>query len=174
MTDPQFPGQAPEPHPGQPAPGAHSQPQPGYGQPQPGYGQQQPGYGQPMQAPQANPGGNLTLNYWLSAFFAWIPALIFYFVDKDKTPLLDDHLKELLNFQLTRTIATVALQIISFMVVFFPEPITASILVIVVKLALWVVIIGTLIISIMGAVKGPKEFEAGRAYRFPMNIRLVK
>ncbi|PIE21487.1 MAG: hypothetical protein CSA64_01610 [Arachnia propionica] len=168
MTDPQFSGQAPQPNPGQQAPG-YGQPQPGYGQPQPGYGQPQPGYGQP-----AAPGNNLTLNYWLSAFFAWIPALIFYFVERGKSPLLDDHLKEVLNFQIVRTVVVLIVQFLPFAFMVIPDPNLLAIIGLIFTLAWWAVVIGALIISIIAAVKGPKEFEAGRAYRIPLNIRLIK
>ncbi len=48
---------------------------------------------QPQQAPQyqatpapgaGDPVSNLQLNYWLSVFFTWIPALIFWLIEKDK------------------------------------------------------------------------------------------
>ncbi len=174
MTDPQFSGQAPQSNPGQQAPG-YGQPQPGYGQPQPGYGQPQPGYGQPQPGyGQPAAGNNLTLNYWLSAFFSWLPALIFYFVDKGKSPLLDDHLKEVLNFQIVRTVVLVIIQIIPFVFLVAPDPNLIAIVGLIVTIAWWLVLIGTLIVSIIAAVKGPQEFEAGRAYRIPMNIRLIK
>lgn len=62
---------------------------------------------QPPAQPAANPEQGyttLTLNYWLSVFFSWIPALIFYFVEKGKNSVIDEHNRVNLNFQLVRTI----------------------------------------------------------------------
>ena len=70
---------------------------------------------QPPAQPAANPEQGyttLTLNYWLSVFFSWIPALIFYFVEKGKNSVIDEHNRVNLNFQLVRTIVGVAAAII--------------------------------------------------------------
>lgn len=60
---------------------------PQYQQAPPAGAYQQPpagGYQQPGAAPAADPVSNLTLNYWLSVFFTWLPALIFWLIEKDK------------------------------------------------------------------------------------------
>lgn len=95
--------------PGQPAYGA---PQPGYGAPQqPGYGApQQPGYGyyQPQQG-QQDPLPNLTASYWLSVFFLFIPALIFYLIESPRaTPQVRALHAANLNFSLLRVMVIVA------------------------------------------------------------------
>ena len=112
-------------------------------------------HGGPVASSQAV--SNLKLNHWLSAFFWWIPALIFFLTEKDKNPLLDDHLKEVLNFQITRVIVG-AVAII---------PVIGTILSILGGIALFV-------IAIMGALKAPDEFEQGRSYRYPLAIRIIK
>lgn len=52
---------------------------------------EQPEVPQVAPAEPATPGApvdsalsNLTLNYWLSVFFTWLPALIFWLIEKDK------------------------------------------------------------------------------------------
>ncbi len=83
------PEQAPPVQPAQPeAPAAPAAPQ--YSAP-PADGYQQPpagGYQQPAapgyQAPVSDPVNNIQLNYWLSVFFHWLPALIFWLIEKDK------------------------------------------------------------------------------------------
>ena len=99
---------------------------------------------------------SLQLNYWLSAFFGWLPALIFYLVEKDRHPLQNDHQREVLNFQLTSLIVTLAM-IIPFIG--------------------WVVggigAIVYFVLGILGAIKGPDAFRAGQPYRFPLTIRFI-
>ncbi len=151
---------------GQPYPGYGQQPgyyQPNPGQFQPGYGQLQPaGYAQrPVYGQYTMPGSNLALNYWLSALFGWLPALIFYLVDKDKAPLLDYHIKENLNFQLTRLLVIMVTYIL-------------GIVTLVLLLAVFVVVIGAFVIAVIAAINGPREFAAGRPYRIPLTIRFIK
>lgn len=132
-----------------------------YGQANP-YGAQNP-YGTPpgygVARPPFNPvsaQSNLQLNYWLSAFFGLIPAIIFYVVDKDKHPLLDDHLKENLNFTLTRVIVG---------------------LIMIIPFIGWIVggigAIVLFIFAIIGAMNGPNNFRMGQPYRFPFAIRFI-
>lgn len=98
---------------------------------------------------------NVQLNYWLTAIFGW-PAVIFWAIDKDKTPLLDDHLKEVLNFGIVRVIAGVI----------WAVPVVGWILGAIASIA-------TLIIGIMGALNGPDAYKAGQQYRYPWNFRFI-
>ncbi len=167
----------PPPIPQPAAPGQHgTAPQPSYGgygapqPPQPSYG----GYGAPQQPLQGAPGpvisqqgyyppasvqpnalySNIQLNYWLSAFIP-IAAVVFYFVDKGKTPLADAHLKEVLNLAIVRMIVLtlVAIPFVEF--VAFP-----------IALAL-------LVIGIIGAIKGTEAYRNGQDYQYPFNLRIV-
>lgn len=179
-TQPQVPQSGPsaDPYgqPGQQQPGGYGQPgqqQPGgYGQPgqqQPGGFGQQPGYGAAPSpyAGQMNPAYNgppaeaaantLTLNYWLSVFFSWIPALIFFLTEKDKHALMDDHLKENMNFQITRVIAG-----------------AVTIVPVIGWLVGGIASIVLFVFAIIAALKAPDEFRAGRSYRFPFAIRVIK
>lgn len=148
----------------------------------PQYGQHpQQGFGQPQQQPYASPapygagqfGGQMvpgwndgptesgastvTLNYWLSVFFSWIPALIFYLTEKDKNALVAEHVKENLNFQITRIIVAAVM---------------------IIPLIGWVVGgIATLVlfvVAILGAMQGPDTYRRGQVYKFPLAIRLIK
>lgn len=104
---PQQPGY-PQQQPGYPQPGYQQPPPPGYQQPPHGY--QQPGPQQPGQP--ADPASTITLNFWLSVFFAWIPALIFWVMEKDKG---DQRATEFhtanLNFSLIRTAVGIVIAI---------------------------------------------------------------
>ena len=128
------------------------QPPPGYGAPPP-YAVQP----QPMAFDPATALNNLKLNHWLSVFFQWIPALIFFLIEKDKNPLLTDHLKEVLNLQITRAIVG----LVAFI------PVVGTAIAVIGGLALFV-------IAIIGATKAPQEFEWQRPYRYPFTLRLIK
>ena len=82
------------------APQAPQYQQPGGGQVPPGGYQQQ--Y---AQQPVADPVSNITLNYWLSVFFTWLPALIFFLIEKDKgNRQAYDYHRDNLNFSILRVI----------------------------------------------------------------------
>ena len=155
--------------PGQQAPFGAGSGQPYQGGPPMGGMPQQPyggGYA-PMATGPNNPNwlagpseqghSTLQLDYWLSVFFAWIPALVFFLTERDKNQLVDDHTKELLNFNITRMIVYAVMII----------PIIGWILGGLASLALFV-------IAIMGALKGPEEYKNGRTYRFPVSFRFIK
>ncbi|MGO1409950.1 MULTISPECIES: DUF4870 domain-containing protein [unclassified Microbacterium] len=146
-----------------PPAGGQQYPQPGYGQPQPGYGQPQPGYGQPAYGqPYGNEPGNITLNLWLSVFFSWIPALIFYLVEKDKVnPVARKAAADNLNFQLIRIIAIVAAAFLLFV------PIVGALIYAVVG-------IGTFVIAIIHAAKVPGDVNAGQYGKFMLTPDWIK
>lgn len=130
---------------------------------------------QPPAQPSSSPEqaiNTLTLNYWLSVFFAWIPALIFYFVEKGKNPVIDEHNRVNLNFQLVRTIVGVAAAIIP--TIFGAIPFVGWVLSLILGLAFWVVYIVLFVFAIIAAVKAPDEARAGRPYKFPFNLDMVK
>lgn len=156
--------------PGQPAPGygqpAYGQPAPGYGQspqgaPAPGYGAPagaqygaQPAYGAPVQP-------NITLNLWLSVFFGWIPALIFFLIEKDKVPANYQRANAAnLNFQIVLAIAYVASSLLIFVFI-------GAILYPLVGLA-------QLIIGIIHAINVPPQLAAGQEGKFYLAPNWVK
>ncbi|RGE19181.1 DUF4870 domain-containing protein [Leucobacter sp. wl10] len=141
--------------------------QPQYQAPPPGGYQQPPaGYAQPA----VNPVSNLQLNYWLSVFFSWIPALIFFLVDKEKG---DQRLRALhaanLNFSLLRIGAIIAGYIVFFIFVFIPY--IGALIGWLVLMAVWIV---PFIFHIMAATKVSQAYQSGQTDPFIFNIPLVK
>lgn len=162
---PETPGSAPYQQPGygQQAPNAPQASQPSYGQ-QPNYGQQAPAQQQYQQAPQApqyqqgavDPAGTVVLNYWLSVFFNWIPALIFFLTEKGKNSFADDFHRQNLNFSILRVIAIV-LTFIPYLGFIFG----------IAGVALFV-------IHIIAALNAPTAFRNGQLYKFPFNVQFIK
>ncbi len=172
------PAAAPQAPPAAPQPGYAAPQQPGYAAPQqPGYaapqaggyqtpppaggGYQQPGYAQPV----ADPVSNITLNYWLSVFFSWIPALIFFLIEKDKgNPQARAYHAANLNFSLLRVMVIVATWILG-----------------VIPYLGWVIApllgIGSIVLfvfHIIAAVKAPENYRTGQQPGFLFNIPMVK
>ena len=135
--------------------------QPGYGQPQ--YGQQQygqPGYGQPMYG--GNEPGNIAVNLWLSVFFTWIPALIFFLVEKDKVnPIARKAAADNLSFQLIRVIASLATYILVLI------PFIGALIAVVAG-------IGLFVISIIHAAKIPGQVRAGQPGQYILTPEWIK
>lgn len=160
------------PAPGQPAP-AYGQPAPAYGQPAPGYGQPPqgapaPGYGAPAGAPYgAQPAygapvqPNIVINLWLSVFFGWIPALIFFLIEKDKVPANYQRANAAnLNFQIILAIAYAACVVLSFAII-------GAFLLPLVSLA-------QLIIGIIHAINVPPQLAAGQEGKFYLAPNWIK
>ena len=156
--------------PGQPAYGA---PQPGYGAPQqPGYGApQQPGYGAPQQPGygyyqpqqgQQDPLPNLTASYWLSVFFLFIPALIFYLIESPRaTPQVRALHAANLNFSLLRSALFVLGWILTIVPILGP-------------MLLGLAHLAGFIFHIMAAAKLNETYRSGGGDPFLFNIPMVK
>lgn len=131
-----------------PPPGAYQQPQQGY-----------------QQAPGADPAGTITLNYWLSVFFTWIPALIFYLIEKNKgnTPSFPFHVANL-NFSLIRTGVGVVGWILGMI------PYIGWLL----ALLLWIGSVVLFVFHIIAAVKAPDAYRRGGQPEFIFNYPLIK
>lgn len=153
--------------PQQPTYGAPQQPgydQQGYGAPQQPGGYPQQGYAQPgyQQAPAADPASNLTLNYWLSVFFIWLPALIFFLIEKDRAnPQVRALHAANLNFSLLRT----GFYLVGWVLAFIP---------ILGALVYWAGIITLFVFHIIAATKVTNAYRAGQGDPFIFNIPLVK
>ncbi|WP_336652584.1 MULTISPECIES: DUF4870 domain-containing protein [unclassified Leucobacter] len=164
---------APPAAPAESAPQQHEAPQPPpapqYAPPQPQYqappaagqapppgGYQQPGVG--YQQPVSNPLDNITLNYWLSVFFSWIPALIFFLIEKDKgdAKAYAFH-RDNLNFSLLRVIVGLVAVI----------PYIGWIIGGIAALVLF-------IFHIIAAVKAPEAYRRNEQPPFIFNIPLIK
>ena len=100
----------------------------------------------------------------------FLPALIIWLVAKDRGPRTSVEGKEALNWQITFTMAYIALLIVVSIVnsallaagLFFLPPIVALL-----PFALWVV---NVVFSIIGGV----TVNGGGSYRYPVNLRLIK
>lgn len=147
----------------QAAPQYEAPPAGAYQQPQPGYQQPQQGHQQPQAA--GDPVGTITLNYWLSVFFTWIPALIFYIIEKGKgqTPSYKFHVANL-NFSLLRTGVAIAAYILT------EIPMIGWLL----GLLLWIGGVVLFVFHIIAAVKAPEAYRRGGEPEFIFNIPLVK
>ncbi len=158
-------GSVPPPAPEQPSqPQYQAPPAGGYQQPPapPAGGYQQPGY----QQPAADPVSMITLNYWLSVFFAWIPALIFWIIEKDKgnQRATELHVANL-NFSLVRTGVGVVGWILG-MIPYIGWLIAAL---------LWVASVVLFVFHIIAAAKAPEVYRnGGKTDPFIFNLPLVK
>lgn len=138
---------------------------------------QQPGYGQQANAGQANQAGyappppaqgspeqllnNVNLNYWLSVFFMWIPALIFYMIDKGKNPLVDKYNADNLNFAILRTIVMIA----GWVLVVIP---------VLGALIAFAANVAGFVLHLLVAAKAKERFMRGEEPGFKFNIPIVK
>lgn len=164
---PAAPQQPQQPQPGYQAP--PQQPQPGYQAPPQGGYQQPPqgGYQQPAggQAQASDPASTITLNYWLSVFFTWIPALIFFLIERDKGNQASFAFhRENLNFSLLRTAVVVATYIIMII------PYIGWII----GILLWIGSIVLFVFHIIAAAKATEEYRSGRGPKFVFNIPFIK
>lgn len=154
---PQAPQQPGYQAPPQGAPQYQQAPQGGYQAPPPagGYAQQ----------PVADPVSNVTLNYWLSVFFNWIPALIFFLIEKDKgNAQAYAYHRDNLNFSLLRVGVVIATYIIALI------PYIGWI----VAVLLWIGSIVLFVFHIIAAVKAPDAYRRGEKAPFIFNIPLIK
>lgn len=155
---------APQPPPQYTAPpaGGYQTPPPGYQPPPPGGYQQPPaGYQQPV----SDPVTNITLNYWLSVFFTWVPALIFYVVEKDKgNQRAYAFHRDNLNFSLVRTGVMIATWIVGVL------PIIGGLL----SSLLAIGSVVLFIFHIIAAAKAPEAYRRGEAPGFVFNMQMVK
>lgn len=156
--------QQPAPEYQAPPAGGYQQPAPGYQQPAPGYQQPAPGYQQPAAA--GDPAGTITLNYWLSVFFTWIPALIFWIIEKDKgnQRATEFHVSNF-NFSLLRTGVGLAGWILGMI------PYIGWLL----GTVLWLGSVVLFVFHIMAAVKATENYRnGGSSDPFIFNLPLVK
>jgi uncharacterized Tic20 family protein len=89
-------------------------------------------------------------------FFGFIPSLVIYLTKGNESEYVKDQAKEALNFQITMAIAYAVSVVLMIVIIGF---LTA--------LATW---IGGTILMVMAAIAA----NNGQAYRYPVNIRLLK
>ena len=109
---------------------------------------------------------NITLNYWLSVFFTWLPALIFWLIEKDKgnARATAFHVSNF-NFALLRTAVMVLTWIVGLI------PVIGWVL----GILLWLGSVVLFVFHIMAAVKAPDAYRNnGKTDPFIFNIPLIK
>ncbi|WP_432797539.1 DUF4870 domain-containing protein [Poriferisphaera sp. WC338] len=112
----------------------------------------------------------LTLVGFVVPFGNIIAPLILWLTKKDESPLVDQHGKEALNFQISigiYTITAVALAFISFLLIFLLIPILILIPAIIILVALPIL---DLVCTIIAAVQA----SDGKHYRYPLSIRFFR
>lgn len=135
---------------------------PQYQQPQ--YQQPQGQYQQPAAAAPDQLATNVTLNYWLSVFFAWIPALIFFFIDRGKSPQSDLFHRENLNFSLVRTALGLVITFFGWI------PYIGWLL----ALVGWLGSIVLFVFHLIAAINASERYKKGEAPGFIFNIPFIK
>lgn len=156
MSDPTPPaGSGPETPPPGPRPTEGTTPPPPIGYASPGTG----GYPGPYTGPAPDGDARIMalLAHLLGILTSFLGPLIIWLVKKD-VPFVDDQGKEALNFHLTMLIAWVAVILLTCVTFGL-----GALLII----PVWIVV---LIFAIIAAVEANK----GNAYRYPVNIRMVK
>jgi uncharacterized Tic20 family protein len=93
---------------------------------------------------------------YLIPFGNIVGPLVFWLIKKDQYAFVDDQGKEALNFQITVSIAAIISAILTLVMIGF--------------ILLLVVAIGSLVLVIMAAVAA----SSGKAYRYPLCLRLIK
>ncbi|MGO1434604.1 MAG: DUF4870 domain-containing protein [Canibacter sp.] len=119
---------------------------------------------QPYAQQPADPFSMVQLNYWLSVFFVWIPALIFYLVERGKNPQADLYHRENLNFALTRTAVIVAGSLLGFI------PFLGALLAVLV----WIASLVLFIFHIIAAAKLNDTYRGGQKPGFVFNLPFLK
>jgi len=138
-------------------PPAYQAPPPAYQAPPPGYAAPPPGYAAP-----AAPLTDAEQRQWAmfshlgGILFGFVPALVIWLVFKERGRFVDEQAKEALNFQITWNIALIVSWITIFIFIGF--------------ILLPLAYIGGVIFMVMAGMAANK----GQAYRYPVNVRLIK
>nr|WP_237465035.1 DUF4870 domain-containing protein [Leucobacter luti] len=105
------------------------------------------------------------MNYWLSVFFTWIPALIFFLIEKDKgNQQAYAYHRDNLNFSLLRVGVVIATWILGAI------PFLGGFLAVILGIGSLVLFI----FHIIAAAKAPENYRRGEQPGFIFNIPLVK
>jgi uncharacterized Tic20 family protein len=103
---------------------------------------------------------------YILGIVTWIIGpLIIWLVKKDSSKFVDDQGKEVINFGITMFLAGIALAIVG--IILSHIPVLGLLVMILARLALFVLVIA---LNITGAMKASK----GIAYRYPFALRLIK
>jgi len=105
----------------------------------------------------------------LGTILYWIPPLIIWLVGKDRGPRTNNEGKEALNFGITATILVIAVQLV-FVWILGAIPFAGLPFLIIG----WLLHLGIWVVVIVWAVQGFQAVQAGGAYRYPVNFRLIR
>jgi uncharacterized membrane protein len=110
------------------------------------------------------------MNYWLSVFFTWLPALIFYLIEKDKGDPRARYLHAAnLNFAILRAGALFVWYIIAIPLAFIPY-----LGLIIVGIGYLAIGVGPLVLHIIAATKIKENYMTGNPKPFMFNVTWVK
>ena len=121
----------------------------------------QPGYYQPQPMLESDARNMSLLAHLLVFVGGFVAPLVIWLIYRERSALVDHHGKEQLNFQISLTIITVALYVLTFITVGFGALLTVPAM-----FGLWIY---ALVIIIMAAVAASR----GEYYRIPLNIRFI-
>lgn len=99
---------------------------------------------------------HLSLLTNLLSGLAFLGPLVIWLVNKDKSPTLDAHGKEALNFGITITIANV---------------IGAVLMIVLIGFLVW---LAAFVVWLIFMIQGTMAANKGEMYRYPMSIRFIK
>lgn len=85
-----------------------------------------------------------------------VGPLVFWLINKDKMPFVDDQGKEALNFQITMAIASIISAVLILVIIGF------------------VLIFAVMIVSVVFTIIATLKANNGEYYRYPLSIRLIK
>lgn len=95
----------------------------------------------------------------------FLPSLIIWLIGKDRGPRVATEGKEALNWQITFTIAYVALWIVTSIL---------SAIVFFLALFLWLLPLALWVLNVVWSIQGGMKVNAGGSFRYPWNLRLIK
>ncbi len=92
----------------------------------------------------------------MTFFVPVVPALIMWLIKKDESPFVNDHGREVVNFQLSLVIYGIAAAILTMIVV---------------GIVVWIAVF---VLALVGLIMGAVAAGNGRYFRYPACIRFIK
>lgn len=96
----------------------------------------------------------------LGGILGFLPSLIIWLINKDRSALVGSEAKKALNFMITATIAWIAVYVLD--VAFLPYPLGSLL-----NLAIWVVVV-------VFSIQGFQSAQKSQPYTYPFSLDLVK
>jgi uncharacterized protein len=108
---------------------------------------------------------HLTLLLVLVPIIPVLPPLIMWLIKRDRSPFVDAHGKEAVNFSISLVLYAIGVSI----AIFVLAPLTCG----AALLVLWPAYLAVWVLGAYGMVMAVLAAKAGRLYRYPLTIRLV-